>query len=465
MFGTVDPRRIGAAGNPDDVVDIDELLQFGESRADGLVDQPAVQAKLRNVLGKILLNRSEVARALPLLEAALATQRLLAGADDPETMSFEIDYARALHQSGELDRARGVLEPMVERLEGREQEHPRLCARAYQALGGLIPGDAGEALLARSLALHRKLPDVDPLEIGSLMTVLATLRNFRGERSEASDLFEQALQHFRIRLDERHPLVIGTRSNVANLLDDPEHRAREQQSILDLRIETEGPSSATVGRSWLFLANTLVELRRADEAEAAYREAERIQLAAGAPTSNRTVDLTRRLARAIDLQGRHGDARLVYQRLLPALDTTRVSANLRGVVLAESALNWLRLGELGSASTVAERALSELEGSAHAWRRALAHDASARVQLATGDLTAAARAAQTALEQIEDAGADDPQRAQVEVTLALARLQIGGDEGARRALERALPVYAGWHLANPSDLAVARAAAKGVVPE
>ena len=47
----------------------------------------------------------------------------------------------------------------------------------------------------------------------------------------------------------------------------------------------------------------------------------------------------------------------------------------------------------------------------------------------------------------------------------LARLQAGGGDGARQALEQALAVYGAWHLANPSDLAAARAAAKEATPQ
>ena len=163
LFGATDPLQ----GAEMDMILVADLMDRGEAHANRMEDQPDIQARLRAVLGKILLERGDQQRGRALLESALESQIRFAGLDDPRSVEITLDYVRALHLDGELDAARTLVRETVERLEIQDDPDPRQLARALQILGSLLPTEEGEQLIERAISIRRGLPSIDPVQQGS----------------------------------------------------------------------------------------------------------------------------------------------------------------------------------------------------------------------------------------------------------------------------------------------------------
>ncbi len=313
LFGATDPLQ----GAEMDMIPVADLMDRGEAHANRMGGQPDVQARLRAVLGKILLERGDQQRGRALLESALESQIQFAGIDDPRTVEMTLDYVRALHLDGELDAARTLVRETVERLEGQDDTDPRQLARALQSLGSMLPTQEGEELLERAISIRRGLTSFDPVQQGGALVVIATHRQIRGERDEARDLFQEAVDLLRPALGDDHPQVLGIRSNLAFYLPDPSDQAREHREILRLRSAQLGPDHLLVGNSWLGLAEAEVAAGRHAAAEDGFREAWRIWFAA-TPTASQTRRAARGLLEVLEGQARTTDMQEIRKSMVEA---------------------------------------------------------------------------------------------------------------------------------------------------
>jgi len=313
LFGATDPLQ----GAEMDMILVADLMDRGEAHADRMEDQPDIQARLRAVLGKILLERGDQQRGRALLESALESQIRFAGLDDPRSVEITLDYVRALHLDGELETARTLVGQTVERLEGRDEPDPRQLARALQILGSMLPTQEGEELIERAIAIRRDLPSFDPVQQGVALVVLGTHHQIRGERDEARDLFQEAVDLLRRALGGDHPQVLGIRSNLAYYLPDPTDQAREHREILRLRIDQLGPDHLLVGNSWLGLVEAHAASGQGPAAEEGFREGWRIWFA-HAPTASQTQRAARGLVAGLDAQGRAADSREIRDAMIEA---------------------------------------------------------------------------------------------------------------------------------------------------
>ena len=306
LFGATDPLE----GAEMDMILVADLMDRGEAHANRMDDRPDIQARLRAVLGKILLERGDQKRGRSLLESALDTQIRFAGADDSRTVDITLDYVRALHLDGELDAARTLARETVERLDGRDDADPGQLARALQILGSLLPNEEGERLIERSISIRRSLPSSDPVQQGGALVVLATHHQIRGERDEARALFQEAVDLLRPALGNDHPHVLGIRSNLAFYLPDPSDQAREHREILGLRSAQLGEDHLLVANSWIGLAEAQLAQGHEGAAEEGFRDGWRIWFAA-APTASQTQRAARGLVRVLEGQARTTDAQEV----------------------------------------------------------------------------------------------------------------------------------------------------------
>lgn len=313
LFGATDPLQ----GADMDTIRVADLMERGEAYADRLEGQPDVQARLRSVLGSILLERGDLERGRALLESALDSQVRLAGQDDPRTVDTTLAFARALHLAGELDAARALVRKTVFRFESRDDADPRQLSQALQILGSLLPSREGEELLRRAIEIRRGLPSYDPVQQGSALVVLATHYQIRGERGQARALFQEALDLLRSALGEHHPQVLGIRSNLAFYLDDPAAQAREHREILLARSAKLGPDHLLVGNSWLGLAEAQLAAGLGAAAEEGFRESWRIWYAT-APTASQTQRAARGLIAVLDDRGRPLEAQVVRTAMAEA---------------------------------------------------------------------------------------------------------------------------------------------------
>ncbi len=234
VFEVADPRQSGG-----ERLTAEAILQQGSARIEGeLAEQPAVQAALFHVVGRVYTSMGLYDEAAPFLERALALRRALHPGD-------HADVAASLHELAELTRLRGAYADAVTRF--RE-----------------------------ALAMQRRLAGGDDRAVATTLDNLAVALHHDGQPDEAIRLHREALD-LRIRLlGDRHEEVAASRNNLAGVLhgtgrlDEAEALYREALAVQRARL---GPEHADVATTLNNLARLLKERGDLDAAEPLYREA------------------------------------------------------------------------------------------------------------------------------------------------------------------------------------------------
>ena len=279
LFGGLDP----ISGADLDSVRVSDLIAQGAAKAAKLDDQPDVQARLRHVLGRIQLERSAWIPAKALLKAARDAEVARLPPDDLGPVAVELDYARALHSTGERAEALAEGEAALARVERSPTAPPLLLANALGATGSLQGNAEGEARLERALTILRSTPGANRLEIASCLTSLGWIRRMHGEEEGSRKLFAEALAIVRQERGETHPHTLGLRSTLAAMLPDPAERLRESEAILALRRERLGEHHYQVANSWTLLGNSQVDSGSFAAAAESYSRAHAIWLETDGP--------------------------------------------------------------------------------------------------------------------------------------------------------------------------------------
>ena len=160
-----------------------------------LYPDPAIECMVRGVLGLAALSAGDSAEAVSQLgrvDAWLASVH----SREPAADRVHGDYAQALIDVGDLDRA----EDVVVRMEARARALPRPWIRAVSARSrGLLLSARGD-LDGAAVALHEAIDwhaDLDmPFELGRTLLALGQVLRRRNERRAARAAFEEALSTF-----------------------------------------------------------------------------------------------------------------------------------------------------------------------------------------------------------------------------------------------------------------------------
>ncbi len=455
LLGTADP----AAGAQRSTIEVEGLLAQGEKRAAALGGQPEIQARLRQTIGRIYLERGQVRQAEELLAAALTTESARLPADDPGLVELRFDHARALHAAGKVAEAAGALRTLLAQLEADPSADPILHAHVLAALGGQQIGAEAERLAREAVALLRAAPGADPTDVAGALTVLASQRMFAGDEAEATSLFREAYELQRAAWGEEHPAVLATRSNLANRLRDPVARAAEHEKVLALRRLVLGEHSQAVATSWGYLGLARAEQGDWAAAEAAFRRALTTWEAVVEPGHGRLAAARRNLAWALARQGSEAAALSHYAALAAGLGQPRGDLRASALYAAERAAELGRAGRGREASAQAEAVLAATAADAarHARSRALAAAAAGLVRLSAGEVEAARSDLAAAVAAAAALPAASLELAELRAAFGRALAAAGDPAGARRELASALPVLASWQ-GDPRDAAAAQAA-------
>ncbi|HXV76569.1 MAG TPA: serine/threonine-protein kinase [Candidatus Polarisedimenticolaceae bacterium] len=339
-----------------------EILERGAAAIDDeLTDQPLVQARMKDAIGRVYRNLGLYDEAEPLLRQALEARRDNLGEDRLAT-------AHSLHELGYLLELRGDLD-------GAEAHYRRSLA-LYRELAGEDSVLAAVGMNNLAVVLHRKgdLDGAEPLyrralairqarnddDVSNILSNLATIHQDRGRLDDAIELFRRALEFAEQRLGPDHPESVTTLNNLALALKESgDYDAAEplyRRAVeLDRRVLGERhPNFAVAVNNLADLLETKGELA---EAETLYRQAKEIWLAAlgerhwltalgrgnhggvlarlGAyraaedellaaiagleqalgPDHERTIKAVRRLAELYEAQGRFAEAEPLRERL------------------------------------------------------------------------------------------------------------------------------------------------------
>jgi eukaryotic-like serine/threonine-protein kinase len=299
-----------------------EILDTGVDKiGKELVDEPEVQARLMQSMGKVYANLGLYRKATPILEQSVATRRRLLGEEHPDTLATMQDLAVLYVNSGRRPEAEKLYDRVLEirrrllgdehpdtlyvmsglaflyRIQGRFEESEKLSRQVLEARRRVLGKEHIDTLqsevdLAGLYYAERRYPESEALyrpAIETLQRVLGednsvTLRNVsalanvyerEGRFAEAEALHRDSRDRLRRLLGDDHLLTLNATNSLAVLLDD-EGRYTDAETLYRDNLARErrvlGDDHPNTLTSMNNLANVLSSQRRYPEAEALFRE-------------------------------------------------------------------------------------------------------------------------------------------------------------------------------------------------
>jgi eukaryotic-like serine/threonine-protein kinase len=341
-------------------LDVATLLERGERRAGELAAEPAVQAQMLDVLGRVQVALGDYPRAEALLRRALAIRR--AEGADPVGLAETLANLGTLHfHTGAFDEAEAALSEALS-IRERVLPPPRAAiATAANDLGVIQASrgdyEAAERLYGRALAIRRSLYGQPHPDLGSSLANLATNRFDRGDYTGARQLYEEALGVERAVYGPDHPSVATTLANLGKLHEQMESYAEAEALLteaLRIRRATLGEEHYETALSLSQLGGLLERVGELERAEAHLREALAIRLRILGPVHPGVGTTLNAVGLLLQRRGDHAAAETAFRRVVE-IYTESLGAEHRftGVALCNLGVAL----ELGGGMDEAERAI------------------------------------------------------------------------------------------------------------
>jgi eukaryotic-like serine/threonine-protein kinase len=460
LFQTTNPSI-----HPDgDRMPVGEFLAGAQERSLELLRAtPAVRARLQQVFGLIRQTRGQYREARAVLDAALAEQERILGADHPDTLESLEAVAELAAALGETERARALLEESLRRhtrVFGDAHERTSRVLHALAPVVAVTDLDEGGRLLMRAVDIRRATlrPD-DPLRAEALGS-LGGYYTRRREYQRAKGAYEEALAVFPTAQARRHPRAITILNDFANLFSVLGRYAEAealQREAIDVGRQVLGPDTASVANLLNSLGVTQCNLGRPEEAERSFRAAYDSHRSLMGERHWRTVNVARNVGLALSLQQHHAEALTWMDKVIAVVDAPEVAndpARRAGSfhMRAQRAHVLFRLNRRQEGLAEASAAVAGLErlpASETARNLASSRLLLGRMLNESGRPGDAEATLEAALRGFESLASNHPQRAEVVCELARARLLQHSRAEDRRKLRECLPIYRSWGLAEP----------------
>jgi len=275
------------AGNPNvaqgDTITARELLARGVERTEALADQPAVQAEVQSVIGRVYTQMGRYTKATPLLEEALSTRRTLP-TDDPASSE---QLASSLHNLGanqqvlnEVERAERLYREALTYWRTLPDARRTTMVETLNNLAGILRAqsdyDAARPVLRETITMARRLDGERKEVLPVALANLAEIRHREGDYPAADSLYREALEMGTEVMGEHHPYVLVARSNQAELYRESGrlNRAEElQRAVLEVRQSRYPEHAVRIALSRTALGHTLRAQDKHDASMPVYRTA------------------------------------------------------------------------------------------------------------------------------------------------------------------------------------------------
>ncbi len=468
LFGATAPNRGAGVGE----ISIDALLAQGAAKAESIPETPShssgVRERMLATLGRIRVERSEFPAARELFERAReiadrAGGDLAAGLALPsdERLALEFDYTQLLARMDDGVAARGILTPLVARLERARPPRAAQLAEALAQLSLLVPAAEAPPLAERALELRRALDPPRPVEVAASLDALGVLAFRRGEPAQAHEAWSRSLLILEREVGEVDLRTLSTLNNLAAVTEDPKERLSLQRRVLTIQERRFGAISGPVANLWNNLGIALAQIGDYEQAEAALRKSYQLRIQVLGVDHRETVSTLRNIARIAELRGHYPEALQIFDDVLARLPKTGLPRDGWPTYEAQRAAILWRLGRLDAAHSQLARAISGLRATYPEGHDELAAAllTAARLAAAAGDAAAARTLSQEALTSREarlPAGSPKIEEARAELGRAL--VLKGETKEGQAMLAAALPALDGWGLLHPDDRAALAAA-------
>ncbi|MBL8755418.1 MAG: serine/threonine protein kinase [Planctomycetes bacterium] len=273
-------QRLNATDVARELVDHTILQPAVATIARTLAGQPTVAASMRQVLGNRYRELGMYDRALPLLQAAVATLRAELGAEHLNTLLAIEDLAR-LHQD-RMDAAEA--QPLVDEALATARrtlgELAPLTVRMVNAMGLQLRARgelaAAEPWYREALAKFRQIHGESHERTLTAQNNLGYLLGELGKLDEAEPMLRDAIQKSRAAFGDDHSTTLSIGNNLAIVLQDVGKPAEAEPLLkaqLDAYRRQGGEEHPDTLRTLNNLGQLLKDLGRAGEAEPLLREA------------------------------------------------------------------------------------------------------------------------------------------------------------------------------------------------
>ena len=232
VFDVNDP--FAAEAKDGEKVTARELLDRGAGKIDStLGSQPAVQAELRNELGRIYRNLGLYDKATPLLQRALAQRQSLYGPSDVSVAESMSLLGTTLLEQDKYDEAEPLLQQALEQRQKLLGMNDHATAESYANLATYYEQrnkfDDAEPLRREELAINRAVLGDSALEVAISLVNSGLLQFRKGEYEKAEPLYREAIAIQVKQLGENHP---ETARAMQNLAQDLQMQGRKDESVV-----------------------------------------------------------------------------------------------------------------------------------------------------------------------------------------------------------------------------------------
>jgi eukaryotic-like serine/threonine-protein kinase len=244
-----------------------------------LPDEPLMQARLLDALGRVYQARGYFAEAEPLLREALGLRLAGLGPDHLEVAQSRHVLANLFIETARPAEAEAQLRQVAAAYRRLDRADPRVAAMLTDvALARRDAGDAetAEALLEQAVALLRGYAAPPPEDLSTAVLYLGKVRVERGDPESAQPLLGESLRIRRERYGNTHPTVANALDGVGESLSargDHIGAERVYREALAVRRQLFPDNHSDIGVSFLNIGVALHEQGRIAEAAVLLRDA------------------------------------------------------------------------------------------------------------------------------------------------------------------------------------------------
>jgi tetratricopeptide (TPR) repeat protein len=324
-----------------------ELLDRGAAKIQTeLQGQPLVQARLKDVIGRVYFRLGYYDLARPLLEDAVEIRQELLG-DHHDTFLSLGHYCHLLAYSGERERALEIAEdvmPKLERLLGPDHIE---VAKLSQGLANLLrfkEPERARQLFERAIGVYEKEGGI---ALGLGLNDYALMLARSGEPDKAQPLYERALQVLTDEPGLPHPAIAGIFLNLGGIYK----QRREYDKALEYFEESIERWSLTHGEHRV-LVNPYWQLAMTHAKKGDYEKAKpmidrvlELKLQWSPPSDSNMAQAIRYKSFILESLGKFDEARRHNEQMLAFLeeelgaDHVSLAAPLQGLALERARLN------------------------------------------------------------------------------------------------------------------------------
>jgi len=360
LFEVSDPSE--ARGNS---ITAREILDKGAGKIEEeLQDQPRIQSRLMETMGRVYRNLGLYALAAPILEKSLSLKRKVYGEEHLEVAANLHTLAVLYDTQGKYPEAESFFRQSLaikEKILGKD--HPNV-ARSYNSIAivSMNQGkyDEAESYFEQSLSIKEKNLEPDHPDLGITLTNLGIFYQQQNKLEEAVPLLERALSISEKAHGPDHPDVAGSLNNLGSLYETMEKRAEAEplyKRSLAIWEKTLGPEHPDVGIALHNLANLYRDQEKHEKAEPYYVRSEAIFKKALGEEHPYVAYSFREHANLFRDLGRHDDAEDLYRHALEIFEKSMGPDHLNvAETLEQYALMLRKIDRAGEAENLEERA-------------------------------------------------------------------------------------------------------------